>query len=60
MKKNYIAPELTIHLVETQNIIALSLQTGKASGDDALVKGNDWDIFGEGAGDDVADDSFFE
>lgn len=59
MKKTYIIPALTVQHIETQNIIALSLQGGKATGDDALVKGSgDWDIFG----DDVpaSDDSTFD
>ena len=48
MKKKYIIPELVVQLIETQNIIALSLQSGKADDSDALVKGSgDWDIFGE-------------
>ena len=47
MKKTYIAPELAIHRIETQNIIALSLLSDKADGSDALVKGNDWDVWGE-------------
>ena len=48
LKKKYIIPELVVQLIETQNIIALSLQSGKADDSDALVKGSgDWDIFGE-------------
>ena len=48
MKKKYIAPELTIQLIQTEGLIALSLQGGKADSSDALVKGSaDWDIFGE-------------
>ena len=48
MKKKYIIPELAVQLIETQNIIALSLQSGKADDSDALVKGSgDWDIFNE-------------
>ncbi len=51
MKKTYIAPELKEQLMETQNIIALSLR-GTADDSDALVKGSDnWDIWGEDAND---------
>ena len=47
MKKTYIAPELTAQLIQTEGLIALSLQTDKADSSDALVKGaGDWDIFG--------------
>lgn len=47
MKKTYIAPELTTQLIQTEGLIALSLQGGKADSSDALVKGSgDWDIFG--------------
>jgi len=49
MKKNYIIPALAVQKIEVQNIIALSLQDGKADSSDALVKsGGDWtDIWGE-------------
>lgn len=48
MKKKYIIPALAVQHIEMQTIIALSLQSGKADGNDALVKGGgDWDIFGE-------------
>ena len=48
MKKTYIAPELTTQLIQTEGLIALSLQSGTANGSDALVKGSgDWDIFGD-------------
>lgn len=47
MKKKYIAPALEAFPVEVQQIIALSLMDGKANDSDALVKDNDWDIFGE-------------
>lgn len=47
MKKTYILPALTVQHIETQHIIALSLQGGKADSSDALVKGSgDWDIWG--------------
>ena len=47
MKKTYITPELMVQLVQTEGLIALSLQSGTADGSDALVKGNDWNIFGD-------------
>ena len=46
--KKYIAPELSVQLIQTEGLIALSIQSGKANSSDALVKGGtDWDIFGE-------------
>ena len=46
MKKTYIIPELTMQLVQTEGLIALSIQSGTADESDALVKGNsDWDVF---------------
>ncbi len=38
MKKTYITPELSVQLMQTEGLIALSLQEGKANNDDALVK----------------------
>lgn len=38
MKKNYIAPELTVQFIQLEGLIALSLQGGKADNSDALVK----------------------
>ena len=50
MKKTYMQPELTVQLIHTEGLIALSLQSGTANSSDALVKGSgDWDIFGEEA-----------
>lgn len=47
MKKTYFAPELTTQFIQTEGLIALSLQSGTADNSDALVKGQgDWDIFG--------------
>lgn len=58
MKKIYISPILqTVH-VQPQQMMALSLQTNKADSSDALVKGNDWDIWGEG--EEAASSSPFE
>ena len=46
--KKYIAPELTVQLIQTEGLIALSIQSDPADSSDALVKGGtDWDIFGE-------------
>ncbi len=46
-------------LIQTEGLIALSLQGGKADNSDALVKGSgDWDIFG---GDDTdTDDAAYD
>ena len=38
MKKTYIAPELTVQLIQLEGLIALSLQSGPADDSDALVK----------------------
>ena len=54
MKKTYIAPALETVCVQVEQMMALSIQGGKANSTDALVKGsNDWDIFGDA---NVADD----
>ena len=54
MKKTYIAPALETVCVQVEQMMALSIQGGKANSSDALVKGsNDWDIFGDA---NVADD----
>ena len=46
--KKYIAPELSVQLIQTEGLIALSIQSGKADSSEVLVKGSsDWDIFGE-------------
>lgn len=63
MKKTYIAPALDIVQIQVQQMMALSLQGGKATGSDALVKGsNDWDIFGDAnvADDEAQSGSIFE
>lgn len=61
MKKTYIAPVMqTVH-VQVQQMMALSLQPGKADGSDALVKGGgDWDIFGSDVDDEADSGSIFE
>ena len=59
MKKTYMTPELYVQLVQTEGLIALSLQSGKATGDDALVKGSgDWDIFGDDEEESFSDSPF--
>lgn len=61
MKKTYMTPALTTVEVQVQQMMALSLQTGKADGSDALVKGaGDWDIFGDDASADADDDAAFD
>ena len=49
MKKNYSKPEMKAVLVQTERMVALSIiQGGTADqGSDVLVKGDDWDIFGD-------------
>ena len=48
MKKKYIAPALETVCVQVEQMMALSIQDGKANSSAALVKGsNDWDIFGD-------------
>ena len=49
MKKNYIAPALITKQIHTERLIALSLLSGTATSDDALVKDSgEWDdIWGE-------------
>jgi len=59
MKKTYIAPELMTQLIQTEGLIALSLQGGKANDSDALVKGSgDWDIFGTDEEESYSDSPF--
>ena len=55
MKKTYIAPTCKMEFVQVENMIALSLQSGKADSSDALVKdGNDWgDIWDEASPADI-------
>ena len=63
MKKTYIAPALDIVQIQVQQMMALSIQGGKADSSAALVKGsNDWDIFGDAnvADDEAQSSSFFE
>ncbi len=59
MRKNYCKPELNVVQVNTEGMLALSIiQGGTADqGKDVLVKGNDWDIFGDAPAGDSATDS---
>ena len=59
MKKKYIAPALHAVRVQPQNMMALSL-LGKANDSNALVKENDWDIFGEYTVEELESDDPFE
>jgi len=47
MKKTYITPALKEQSIETQCVIALSLRLAPADSSDALVKSNEWDIWGD-------------
>ncbi len=49
MKKSYINPAIEIRFSEAEEMIALSLQQGKATDDNALAKSSDWDIWGADA-----------
>ena len=50
MKKKYIGPELTIHLVQLGNMLALSSFDDYATSEPVLSKGSsDWDIWGDGS-----------
>ena len=47
MKKTYIYPTTQIQAAEVAAFIALSLLDGKATGDDALVRSDDWNIWND-------------
>lgn len=48
MKLTYIAPLVEISEIQTEQMMALSLQQGAADGSDVLVKDNaDWNIWEE-------------
>lgn len=51
MKKTYIIPAMTVEgaLAEQMLAASLNIYNSTVSGDDALVKDNPWDIFGEAA-----------
>lgn len=47
MKNTYIRPTTESLYAEAQQIMALSLQDGNATGDDALAKPSNWDIWND-------------
>ncbi len=48
MKKSYIYPATEIHFPEVEQMMALSIQEGNATNDDALTKASNWEIWDEG------------
>ncbi len=47
-KKVYMKPELTLHRIQLENMLALSIVEGNATTNDVLTKeSNDWDIWGD-------------
>ena len=57
-KKLYIKPELNIHIVHLENMLALSTLDGDAD-PSGIVQGKghgDWDIWGDGSDSDFDDD----
>ncbi|MBE6254827.1 MAG: hypothetical protein E7105_04855 [Prevotella sp.] len=56
-KRTYIKPELNIHLVQLQSMLAFSKFDEIASSSDGLTKeSGDWDIWGNGSDSDYEDD----
>ena len=48
MKKTYMMPAIQADKAQAANMIAVSLQDGKADGSEVLTKeNNDWDIWEE-------------
>ncbi|MBQ6192247.1 MAG: hypothetical protein IJK51_08120 [Bacteroidaceae bacterium] len=45
MKKTYIYPAIEIQFAEVEEMMALSIQEGNATTDDALTKSSKWDIW---------------
>ena len=45
MKKSYIYPAIEIQFTEVEEMMALSIQEGNATTDDALTKSSKWDIW---------------
>ncbi len=45
MKKSYIYPAIEIQFTEVEEMMALSIQEGNATIDDALTKSSKWDIW---------------
>ncbi|MBR6128569.1 MAG: hypothetical protein IKQ07_02930 [Bacteroidaceae bacterium] len=49
MKKSYIYPAIEIQFAEVEQMVALSIQEGNATNDDALTKSGNWDIWDDEA-----------
>jgi hypothetical protein len=49
MKKSYIYPAIEIQFAEVEQMVALSIQEGNATNDDALTKSSNWDIWDDEA-----------
>lgn len=49
MKKSYIYPAIEIQFAEVEQMMALSIQEGNATEDDALTKSSNWDIWDDEA-----------
>lgn len=49
MKKSYIYPTIEIQFAEVEQMVALSIQEGNATNDDALTKSSNWDIWDDEA-----------
>lgn len=49
MKKSYIYPSIEIQFSEVEQMMALSIQEGNATNDDALTKPSNWDVWGDEA-----------
>ncbi len=47
MKKTYIYPAIEIQFAEVEQMMALSIQEGNATDDDALTKSSSWDVWDE-------------
>lgn len=47
MKKSYIYPATEIQFTEVEEMMALSIQNSNATGDDALIKASNWEIWDE-------------
>ena len=49
MKKSYIYPAIEILFAEVEEMMALSIQNGNATEDDALAKSSNWYIWDDEA-----------
>lgn len=61
-KKRYISPQMYLYQVHSAQMLALSIIQGATADQnaDVLVKGNDWDIFGDEVSETSYDDSPFD